>query len=115
MASANKGVITRYECSSCNERHDDEGDAEDCCKPEVFEIYICPSCEVEHDLREDAQACLEGHSTGDMADSCPCCLRHLDGQQFRVEVSVAGHCSTCNPIYTPEQNLAILDAVWPAG
>jgi len=49
------------------------------------------------------------------ADSeyCPSCLRPAERAQFRVEIAVSGHCSTCNPIYSPEQNLQIKYALEP--
>jgi hypothetical protein len=111
----NREIRRMYECGQCQEVHAFESDAEDCCKPDVNEVYVCPVCEEVHDLKKDAEACLAGHVEIPECDAehCPNCLREADTAQLRVEIAVAGHCSQCNPIYTPEQNLTILDALHP--
>ncbi len=109
MTKAEKEIIVMYECSRCNELHEYESSAEDCCRPEVWTAYLCPVCDSAHETRKEAENCLAGHAEliGDMPEHCPACLRDADTAQLRVEIAIAGHCSTCNPIYTPEENIAI--------
>ncbi|MGP3789451.1 hypothetical protein [Pseudomonas sp. B392_1p] len=115
MAASDKGVIVKYECDRCGEHHDHESEAEDCCRPDVHTVYICPVCEQDHETRAEAESCIVGHGDlpGDLPEHCPSCLRDADTAQLRVEIAVAGHCSTCNPIYTPEENLVIKYALEP--
>lgn len=110
-----KGVVIRYDCGQCGERHDREDGAIECCMPEVDTVYICPICETEHSRMKAAEQCILGHADLEGADSeyCPNCLRPAELAKFKVEISVAGHCSTCNPIYSPEQNLQIKYALEP--
>jgi len=109
-----KGIIVKYECGSCNEQHDYEDEARDCCMPSVSEVYFCPVCDWEHSTMEAAEGCVASHADlPDLPDSCPSCLRPAESAMHRVEVAVAGHCSTCNPIYTPEENIAIKYALEP--
>lgn len=44
-------------CGKCDEQHDYEDDARECCAPEVYEIYVCPVCDKEHDYWGDAFRC----------------------------------------------------------
>ena len=110
-----KEVAIKYECGQCYERHDSEDGAYECCQPEVSTIYFCPICDSEHDQMKGAERCILGHADLEGADSehCPSCLRPAERAQLRVEIAVAGHCSTCNPIYSPEQNLQIKYALEP--
>jgi len=34
----------KYRCDACEEIHDDEYCANDCCRPTVSEVYLCPVC-----------------------------------------------------------------------
>ena len=108
-------IKVMWECSCCNDLHDDEDDALDCCRPSANEVFLCPVCDEAHDSMKEAQECLVRHSPiiGSAAESCPCCWRPAETAQSMIEIAVAGHCGTCNPIFTVEQNLAILDAVHP--
>jgi hypothetical protein len=115
MAGADNGVIVKYECSACYTQHDYESMAEECCQPDVNLVYVCPICETDHESRAEAEVCIAGHAEieGEFLDSCPSCMRSLETAKTKVEVAITGHCSTCNPIYTPEQNLAIKYALEP--
>ncbi|AZP72809.1 hypothetical protein EJJ20_29835 [Pseudomonas poae] len=110
-----KGVVIKYECGACNEQHDDEDGARECCMPSVTEMYICPICDEQHDEMEDAEKCILGHADIESTDDqhCPNCLRPSDTAQLMIEVAIAGHCSVCNPIYTPDENLRIKYALEP--
>lgn len=112
-----KGVVIKYECDACNELHDDEDGARECCMPGVIERYFCPICGESHDEEDDAHKCILSHAEIESADDehCPNCLRPADTAQFRIEIAVAGHCSTCNPLYNPDQNLRIKYALDPKG
>jgi hypothetical protein len=46
-----------YICSVCETVHDDEWAAEECCPPEVWEMWQCPVCEGTHDTEEEALDC----------------------------------------------------------
>lgn len=37
-------LITKYCCESCAKRHDSESRAEECCPPQVSEVFICSVC-----------------------------------------------------------------------
>jgi hypothetical protein len=50
-------VTQKWECGYCNEIHNREYDAEECCRPEVFEVYICPVCDDSHYSEDDAIEC----------------------------------------------------------
>jgi len=47
----------KWKCSECGLVHDDEGDAHDCCRPEVTEGYECPLCGAFFEYEEEAFAC----------------------------------------------------------
>ena len=113
----NKKVVIKYDCGRCGERHDSEDGALECCQPEVETVYLCPICDTEHDRMKDAESCVLGHDEldGVVAECCPNCLRPAESAQLKVEIAVAGHCNTCNPIYTPDQNLKIKYTLEPKG
>lgn len=101
-----------WKCSSCDEIHDDEDDARECCAPDVWEMYGCPECGKVCDEEEQALGCC----SPDELTSCPNCSRDYGrGQINHFAVLVAGHCNTCNPLYSVEQQLAIEDMHWQSG
>src|ERR1043165_539935 len=51
-----------YQCPRCNTVHEEEIDAEECCKPDVRTVYICHRCE---DLKKP-------YKTAKEADACKC-------------------------------------------
>ncbi len=110
-----KGVVIKYDCGQCGERHDHEDGAIECCQPEIDTVYICPICEKEHGSMKVAEQCVLAHADLEGADCehCPSCMRPAETAQLRIEIAVAGHCSTCNPIYSAEQNLQIKYALEP--
>lgn len=114
--TSSRTINVMYECGDCQELHAHHHQAEECCAPEVNTVYVCPVCADPHDTRKEAAECLASHvDVPDRADEhCPNCLREAETAQSRVEIAIAGHCSTCNPIYTTEQNLTILDVLHPA-
>lgn len=50
-------------CDRCETIHDDEFDAEDCCKPEVWDVWVCVECGQDYELRQEADECCP-HTTG---------------------------------------------------
>lgn len=89
-----------YQCSSCDDIHDFECDAEDCCQPEVYEVWQCVDCTTIHDEKIKADECC---SAGKV--SCPSCARDYSQVDIAAAaIEVAGHCQTCNPIFTVEQH-----------
>jgi hypothetical protein len=100
-------VVRKWECGACNEHHDHEYQAEECCAPDVTELWVCPVCDEGHDKKADAEACcLET----DACITCPQCLRDHDLGSLSYEaVKIAGHCTTCQPSFTIDQQQAIQD------
>lgn len=49
----------KYKCSECGEVHDDHYEAEECCKPEVYDVYACPICKSNFDDIDEAMECIE--------------------------------------------------------
>jgi len=105
--SVRADVIRKWECGSCNELHDHEHQAEECCAPEVTAVWVCPVCDEGHDKKEEAEACCPDIET---TITCPRCFRdHSIGTLNYEAVKVARHCNTCMPIFTVDQQLAIQD------
>ena len=47
----------KYRCDSCGELHDDDDEAEFCCRPNVSETWVCGLCDSENHSEEEAEAC----------------------------------------------------------
>lgn len=45
-----------YRCGNCSKLHEDEYDAEQCCAPDVDEVYVCKGCKKEFDIEKEAMA-----------------------------------------------------------
>lgn len=88
---------TRYQCSQCDEIHEDEDDARECCQPEVWEVYECGECGKLHGSDEvAAKSCCE------QLVKCPACSR--DYGQYNIashSIEVAGHCPACATLCSP--------------
>jgi len=54
---AESGVLRRFECSACHELHIEELDAEDCCRPQVWEVFVCLICQEQHGDEDEAEDC----------------------------------------------------------
>jgi hypothetical protein len=46
-----------WECGRCGDVHDWEDDAQECCQPEVKEVYLCAECEEVHKTELEADNC----------------------------------------------------------
>lgn len=103
----------KYECGACQRVHDFHHRAEECCAPDVNTVWVCPHCEEAHDSKEEAADCcmLAAEPMGGFTMVvCPSCLREHQGDPMQqAAVSIAGHCTTCNPSFTLDQQFAIED------
>jgi hypothetical protein len=94
-----------YRCGECREIHDDEDGARECCMPDVYTIYVCPVCDDIHDDPGSALACCSVDGI-----NCPQCRRDYTSVSIDYSaIKITGHCNTCNPLFTIEQQLAIQD------
>lgn len=73
--------VKRYRCGTCDEIHDDEDGALECCPPEAYECYCCPVCGEAHDLAEDARDCCQSADEPEPAEP---------GRQFPKEATTIG-------------------------
>ncbi|HCP04635.1 MAG TPA: hypothetical protein DIT61_14180 [Pseudomonas sp.] len=96
---------TRYQCSQCDEIHEDEDDARECCQPEVWEVYECGECGKLHGSSEvAAKSCCE------QLVKCPACSRDYGQHNIASHsIEVAGHCPACNPLFTVDEQFKIED------
>ncbi len=95
-----------WKCGECGEIHEDEDGAGECCRPMIHEMWGCPVCGEAHDKESLALRCCgpEGLTR------CPCCARDYSVAEINhAAIEVAGHCNTCNPHYSVEQQIAIED------
>lgn len=98
-------AIHLWRCGECGEVHDDEDGARECCMPSIHECFGCPTCRQTHDCETDALKCC-GSEAG--LTRCPCCARdYADSELNHFAVTVAGHCNTCNPFFTVDQQITI--------
>lgn len=107
-------IVRKWECSACNALHEFEHSAEECCAPEVWAVWMCPVCDEAHEAKSEAEDCC-AVATATTPDNvtCPACFRiHTGDPLAQSAIAVAGHCTTCNPIYTLDQQLAIEDLHW---
>ena len=56
-ATTNRTAVKMYQCSICGEVHEGYWTAEECCPPEVDEVWLCPECEEIHGTEDEALAC----------------------------------------------------------
>lgn len=108
---APKREVTRmWECGACNGLHKFEHEAEACCAPMVTRVWVCPACEDTHDREEDAETCCPIIGEIEETVSCPSCRRDHSVESLNYQaVKIAGHCTTCNPLFTHDQQSAIED------
>lgn len=106
-----EAIKKAWACGNCGEVHSDIFAADDCCKPDSYEVWVCPACGDSHDTEEAAGACCP-----DGTSSCPNCLRDYSTNPLQLAaIDIAGHCSTCNPLYTIDQQLVIEDRAQQKG
>ena len=56
-----------WQCSECDELHDWEDDAMECCAPSVYQRWVCAGCEDAHCSEAEAEDCC-----ADSPDSPEC-------------------------------------------
>lgn len=96
-----------WQCGDCGTLHENEDDAEECCRPEVYEVWRCDSCGKQHDEETEAESCCPEHDL----TRCPRCARDYSaGEINTLAIRIAGHCNSCNPHFSVEHQLAIEDA-----
>ncbi|WP_458717021.1 hypothetical protein [Pseudomonas gregormendelii] len=94
-----------YRCGECREIHDDEDGARECCMPEITTLYVCPVCTAHHDDEDAAIVCC-----GIEGIHCPQCRRDYSSISLHYSaIKITGHCNTCNPLFTIDQQQAIQD------
>jgi len=94
-----------YRCGECRVIHDDEDGARECCMPSVHTIYVCPVCNSHQDDHEKAVSCCNVEGI-----KCPQCYRDYSSISVHyAAIKIAGHCNTCNPLFTIDQQLAVQD------
>jgi hypothetical protein len=107
-----RSAIVGWKCGDCGEFHDDESDALHCCAPGPEEAWACPDCEKAHDTERKALECC----MPDNGVTCPNCLRDYSPVHINaMAIEVVGHCNTCNPLFTPEQQFTIERRAGDAG
>ncbi len=77
-------------CSHCDTAHDDEDDARDCCRPDVYSRYRCTVCRAVHRREEEASACCPGVAHG-QPTQCPICLQGWDSYRDAADCHLHIH------------------------
>lgn len=70
--------LKRWECCECNKRHSSEYAAEECCRPEIYQVWGCPVCGEFFDTKAEACEC------------CPVSDPAAHGLPSRAELESAG-------------------------
>ncbi|WP_236213968.1 hypothetical protein [Metapseudomonas otitidis] len=95
-----------WKCGHCDEIHDDEDSANDCCRPDVYEMWGCPKCKKVFEEEHEAAECCAEYT------HCPGCARDWgSGHINHFAIKLAGHCNVCNPFFTVDQKFAIQDSL----
>lgn len=79
-----------FVCSHCDTPHDDEYDARDCCRPDVYERYRCTVCRTVHREEGDAHSCCPSVAHGQPMQ-CPICLQGADSFQIAADCCLHTH------------------------
>jgi hypothetical protein len=68
-------------------------------------LYQCGACREIHDDEDYALTCC-----GVDAIKCPSCYRDYASISLSYQaIKIAGHCTTCNPMFTIDQQIVIQD------
>lgn len=90
QAPSDGKCLTLYVCYRCDEEHEDETDAEDCCKPEVYAVYRCSVCRKRHTEEDDAESCCPAIANGQPMQ-CPVCLQGADSFEIAADCCLHVH------------------------
>lgn len=52
-------IEAKWRCNECQEVHNDEEEALECCRPSVSEVYFCPVCDKDCLTEQDAIECCD--------------------------------------------------------
>lgn len=52
-------IKKQYQCDQCDGIYDHKTYAEECCQPEVHEVYVCPVCSIAHHSESLAIECCD--------------------------------------------------------
>jgi len=58
-------VAAKYRCNGCDDIHDYENDALECCAPGAIEIFLCPVCGQMHEEVIAAMNCCDCEPAGE--------------------------------------------------
>lgn len=94
-----------WRCGECDEVHDDEDYARECCQPSIHEVYGCLDCEEQYDTEKEAVDCCNVFDI-----RCSNCSRDYKSIDINAKaIQIAGHCTVCNPLFTLDDRFAIED------
>lgn len=82
--------LVLYVCPSCDDEHEDEDDASECCPKHIEEIYRCSTCRKKHSDEDDATKCCPGNARGQPMQ-CPICLKGADSFEIAADCCLHVH------------------------
>lgn len=78
-------IQTKWQCPSCYELHDDQDEAQECCRPAAQEVYLCPKCGDACEDEDEAIACCDtdpDEVTGDDGKKFPNLGAHMSTAEY---------------------------------
>ncbi|MBW2981943.1 hypothetical protein KY343_03630 [Candidatus Woesearchaeota archaeon] len=71
---------TRYRCVHCDQLHEDEEDAKECCPPEEVILWECGNCGEKYEDESEAKECCDN---GEEVDGfkCPKCGEFFEDEE----------------------------------
>jgi len=60
MSAGNEEFKPQWRCDECNELHEYEDEAADCCPPNISKVYLCPVCAEAYAREAQARECHPG-------------------------------------------------------
>lgn len=84
----------KWKCPACEDLHDEEYQAQRCCRPE--QVWICGYCEEQHDDQSDAEDCCSSLPDGATGILC-LCGAHLQPSDERPSMLIGDQvrCERC--------------------
>jgi hypothetical protein len=87
---SNDEYLVLYVCPSCEEEHEDDDDARECCPRDIYEIYRCTVCRKKHSDDEDAIACCPADVHAQPMQ-CPVCLDAAESFEIAADCCLHVH------------------------
>jgi len=84
------GCTVTYQCPSCEEEHDDECSADDCCPRHIEEIIRCSTCKKKYFDTDEAEECCPA-SARNQPMRCPVCLLAADTFEIAADCCLHVH------------------------